>query len=658
MLLYNIYIIMRYKIKKRPRRVLKDNKRLPYIKYKNKDISLKGYDIKSILKIINKLSKEVKSKRLDKTELKQKRDKINKYLSGQISSVMSGGPQQIVESRLKEDTEKIKELSNELQLYKSSIINNKSQIKNNDKELKMLEENKKEFEESKEQLKQQLLQINDNIDNMKNLKENIKDFIYYDKNKKKYRIDLGEDRVYLSDTITGIKKFFKETYDDLIDNKKRLEEENKKNIEKQQELDNKIKQVIEEKDYMSKMNKDYIDRVQKLEEDKIKLKIDIREYYSKIKKYEEDVNKLKQKEKDFEELYNYKLEEIDKLEKQKQSLIKQAQIDNYIKEEEINLNKRTTPKIQIIRELNDRFKLEGTIDDNFFNKKNNRLKFIEIYNKYFNKDKIENMEINPDKDLLVKLLLEIKKEEYIKQIQSQQQIQPQEQIQPQQEKQQQQIQPQQQKQPEKQQLSNISKLKNLFNIFKQQESQPQEEEEEEQQQEGEGLNKVNKGGLYNTDIDKIMKPFKDYLGCYANDQIDILIKYIKDNNIKKGGAIINTNNLKDKEGHWVAIWFDTIDDCSFEYFDPFGNNPRSNNFINKFKSMFEDMETECYIKVKINKIKFQSLSSINCGWFSLKFLLERINNITFKDATKYKKISNNENDIKELKQQYNKFGFI
>ena len=541
MLLYNIYIIMRYKIKKRPRRVLKDNKRLPYIKYKNKDISLKGYDIKSILKIINKLSKEVKSKRLDKTELKQKRDKINKYLSGQISSVMSGGPQQIVESRLKEDTEKIKELSNELQLYKSSKINSR--------ELKMLENKKEDINESQQNIVDNLKMIKNDLDDMKNLKENIKDFIQYDKNKKKYRIDLGNNRVYLSDTITGIKKYFTETYDDLINKTKQLEEENKINIEKQQELDNKIKNIE-------------IEKKQLKEEKKI---VEFEKYLEILKRdYIKKLNENRSQEDLFKEL-------------EKRGLKKTEFIIKYKERYGRNIKKITNIKNEDI--------IEYLVDDFLINKREDLLQDFE-------------------------------------KIQKQKQSQP------------------EQKQPEQ--------------------IQPQEEkeEEEEQQQEGEGLNKVNKGGLYNTDIDKIMKPFKEYLGCYANDQIDILIKYIKDNNIKKGGAIINTNNLKDKEGHWVAIWFDTIDDCEFSYYDPFGNNPRSNNFINKFKSMFEDMETECYIKVKINKIKQQSVSSNTCGWFSIKFLLERMNGITFKDATKYKKISNNENDIKELKQQYNKFGFI
>lgn len=526
MLLYNIYIIMRYKFKKRPRRVLKDNKRLPFIKYKTKDISLKGYDIKSILKIINKLSKDIKTKRLDKEEIKKKRDKINKYLSGQISSVMSGGPQQIVESRLKEDTEKIKELSNELQLYKSSIINNR--------ELKMLENKKEDINESQQKIVDNLKMIKNDLDDMKNLKENIKDFIQYDKNKKKYKIDLGNNRIYLSDTIIGIKKYFTETYDDLINKTKQLEEENKINIEKQQELDNKIKNIE-------------IEKTQLKEEKKI---IEFEKYLEILKR--DYIKKLKEN-KSQEQLFN----ELEK----------------------IGLNKT---------------------------------QFINEYKNKYGRD-IKKI-INIKNDDIIEYLVDnyiINKREVIQQDFEKQQIQPQQ--------------------------------------IQQEQIQPQEEE-----QEGQGFNK---GGLYNMEIDKIMKPFKDYLGCYANDQIDILIKYIKDNNIKKGGAIINTKNLKDKEGHWVAIWFDTIDDCEFNYYDPFGNNPKS-YFIDKFKQMFQDMETECYIKVKINKIKKQSLSSVNCGWFSLKFIIERMNNITFKEATKYKKINNNENDIKELKQQYNKFGFI
>lgn len=588
MLLYNIYIIMRYKIKKRPRRVLKDSKRLPYIKYKNKDISLKGYDIKSIIKIINKLTKEVKTKRLDNKEIKDKKDKINKYLSGQISSVMSGGPQQIVESRLKEDTEKIKELSNEIQLYKSSIINNKSQIIDNDKKLKMIDNKKEDLNDSQNEIKNELKILKDNITDLKTTKKKIKEFIRYDKDEKKYIFDMGILGLIKGDTIQDIKDKIENKYNELITREDKLSKDIDLLKEQYNVIEIESEKIKNEKEEIKKLNNEYLKEVEKLQEEKILLQQEQKKLKKNKKNLEKDITKLNLEKENFKD-------EIIK-EKYRYDTMKRYKDYDLIKKEGKN-NLYDEVKM-LTGDLINTKEFKNKIYEEYYNSADDFIQKI-----YEKGDFRKGFGYSVPKELIIEYIIDhnINNKSYLKK-------------------------------PEEQQI----------------------QEEQEEQQQGEG---INKGGLYNTDIDKIMKPFKDYLGCYANDQIDILIKYIKDNNIKKGGAIINTNNLKDKEGHWVAIWFDTIDDCEFNYYDPFGNNPKA-YFIDKFKQMFQDMESECYIKVKINKIKQQSISSNTCGWFSIKFLLERMNNITFKEATKYKKINNNEKDIKELKQQYNKFGFI
>jgi len=53
------------------------------------------------------------------------------------------------------------------------------------------------------------------------------------------------------------------------------------------------------------------------------------------------------------------------------------------------------------------------------------------------------------------------------------------------------------------------------------------------------------------------------------------------------------------------------------------------------------------------------MNTSNCGWFCIRFLLLRLNNISFKDATPFKKnIKDNEDNIEDLKEHYEEFGFI
>lgn len=176
-----------------------------------------------------------------------------------------------------------------------------------------------------------------------------------------------------------------------------------------------------------------------------------------------------------------------------------------------------------------------------------------------------------------------------------------------------------------------------------------------------GLNK-NKIGLNNLQIDKILSPFKEYIKTISLNNIDNIIKYIKQNNLKKFCFIINTlNEGVNMIGHWIAIYVDLINDMSFEIYDPLAKEKRNvyNILHQKFTELFNYFEIPNYLKFKINKIKQQSSNSANCGWFCIRFLLMRIQNINFKKATSYfKGIKNNENNINNLKKTYIKFGYV
>jgi hypothetical protein len=473
----------KYKYKNRPLRLLKDKDNLPYIKYKNKNISLKGYNIQEIIKIINKLTKQTKKKKLEPQEQKKKKDKVKEFLSDAIassSSVVDGKPVPIVSGSIKEDTEKIKELSNEIQIYKSKVLN--SSNTNIDKQIKNINKNIK------------------SIENIKNSKQKFKNFLNYDNQNNEYSIDFGKWGIIKGKTEEELKQNLINEYEQLELNRQQLDQE---------------KQLLN--DSMSKLEIDF----KKVKKDKIIT--------------ENEKNKI-----------------------------------NYEK---------------------------------------NKIKFIT--------DGLKKTSVNMDK---------IKTEYKIP--------------------------------------NNIPNLDNKFQLYEYiyESKNPKQIEQQipEDEQEGEGKSKL-RGGLWTNQINKIMEVNKYYIDTIANNEIDEILNYIYNNNILKGSFIMNTLNSYDKSvGHWVAIYYDVSNDGEYtlEYYDPFGNDPENNKLISKFKKLFEKMGIDAYVKVKINKIKQQSITSSNCGWFSIKFLLERLNGISFKDATKYKKISNNEQDITEIKKHYNKYGFI
>ena len=148
-----------------------------------------------------------------------------------------------------------------------------------------------------------------------------------------------------------------------------------------------------------------------------------------------------------------------------------------------------------------------------------------------------------------------------------------------------------------------------------------------------------------------MAPFKLFIKSITIEELNDMIKYIYDNDILIGGFILNIGN------HWTAIYFDFKNEFVLEYYDPFGDPPK-NIIIKSFKELILKLNIEVFVKFKINKIQQQDIKTSNCGWFSMYFLIMRFNNYSFKDITKYKNIKKDEQNIEELKDKYDKFGFI
>lgn len=210
-----------------------------------------------------------------------------------------------------------------------------------------------------------------------------------------------------------------------------------------------------------------------------------------------------------------------------------------------------------------------------------------------------------------------------------------------------------QEQEQKQEQEKINLLKS-----KEKEIKPIEEVNFDDEQ---GNGKI-KGGLYDNQIDHIMKNINTYLKTISYDELPDLIDYIIENKIYKGSFILNLSKRGDNKGykHWIAIYYDVEEKnknsiMSVCYYDSYGEKP--NEYIEKqLKKMIDGLDISYYVKYKYNLIKNQNYNSSLCGVFAISFILRMLSNLDFKQSTDYK-IMNDEN-MKEKLQSYNKFNFI
>jgi hypothetical protein len=152
------------------------------------------------------------------------------------------------------------------------------------------------------------------------------------------------------------------------------------------------------------------------------------------------------------------------------------------------------------------------------------------------------------------------------------------------------------------------------------------------------------GGLYNTDIEKIVKKrIKNYVPVIAADEINELPRYVARGD-KRFGFVINTNpstsdgsgNDGYRTGHWRAVYINNEDDYpTVEYFDPLAEGKMPPELVTMTRKIAMKMNPEMMFKYKQNMLRRQSKLTSNCGHHSIKFLDDRYNGIPYADATGY-----------------------
>jgi hypothetical protein len=172
------------------------------------------------------------------------------------------------------------------------------------------------------------------------------------------------------------------------------------------------------------------------------------------------------------------------------------------------------------------------------------------------------------------------------------------------------------------------------------------------EQSGEGDGKI-EGGMYNDEIEDLMKRHKSFQGAIAADKIP---------DIKPARAIsfvINKDKTGESGSHWCAVYIDSVLDKEVCYYDPLGNPP-SAEVVRDLKDLVRRINPKHQLKFKINTMKNQRNDTDTCAFHSMRFIKDMIAGKTFKEATGYcDKHKNNTDHFEEKAVKLaNKFGYI
>lgn len=166
----------------------------------------------------------------------------------------------------------------------------------------------------------------------------------------------------------------------------------------------------------------------------------------------------------------------------------------------------------------------------------------------------------------------------------------------------------------------------------------------------------NSDALSNIQIDKIMSPYRDkYLGCCSSNTIerDILPKVKPES---KGCFVVNTDKEKGPGEHWCSVFFDATPQGShsIEFFDSYGDDP-DKSIDEGIQKVADKLNCQNYLKYKINSVCWQGnktgtkKESSNCGYFAVKFLLDRLRGKSFQESTCYDASKVGEKNIESFK---------
>ena len=164
---------------------------------------------------------------------------------------------------------------------------------------------------------------------------------------------------------------------------------------------------------------------------------------------------------------------------------------------------------------------------------------------------------------------------------------------------------------------------------------------------GEGKYSNWRKGLYDTQIHKIMEnKAKRFVPVIMSDEIPTLLPYVSPKT-KEFGFIINSTSSKTSGQHWRAVFID-VPNSEIDYYDSLVSQP-TKEFLRDIKLLVDKINPNTYMKLKINMIKQQADDTENCGFFAMRFILDRFKNRSFKYASGGDKSDIGEYEIEKFK---------
>jgi hypothetical protein len=166
---------------------------------------------------------------------------------------------------------------------------------------------------------------------------------------------------------------------------------------------------------------------------------------------------------------------------------------------------------------------------------------------------------------------------------------------------------------------------------------------------GEGAYSHDDDGIYNDELQKIFKDKTNkFLPVISSDNMHTLIPMVN-KNTKRFGWIQNTEPQSSMGRHWVA-WFIDIPNYEINFYDSLVENGGvpTKQSLKGLKKIVDKINPEYYLLLKYNTIREQHPDSKNCGYFSLKFIMDRYSGLDFKESTGYNSVYGD-----DVKDNYN-----
>jgi hypothetical protein len=163
-------------------------------------------------------------------------------------------------------------------------------------------------------------------------------------------------------------------------------------------------------------------------------------------------------------------------------------------------------------------------------------------------------------------------------------------------------------------------------------------------------------GIYNDELEQIFyDKLHKFVPVISSDEMGVIEKMVN-KDTKKIGWIQNTDPRKSKGRHWVA-YFINVPEGEINYYDSLveNNGMPSAESMKGLKKIIDKINPEFYLKFKNNLCRFQNPKSNNCGYFSLKFLLDRYSNIPFRECTGYDKVVDKYGEGEKMIQKFKRY---